>query len=290
MKGESSILISGILYGTAGVLIKMAMSGTSSVNLLFFRLSISALVGFLILLVLEKGKSFKLNKQEVLSFIVIGALTILGMGLYIWALKYTSIANAILLIYLFPTITAFFAIHFLHEKITKFTWLALAVSFVGVVALVYPDLSSASSSMFGNFLALLAGFACAAVTILVRHEDRICSVDRTVFWPLAFAAILFLPMALLEGGTITFSRGVLFPLVALGILTAFARYGFTYGLKFVEAHTTAILGMVTEVIFSILFAFLFLGELIGLNTFLGGALILSAGLAAQIEMNRKVRI
>jgi len=139
MKGESSILISGTLFGTVGLFIKWAMAGTTPADLLFFRFAIAAIVGLCILLSIERGKSFKLNKQELFSFFILGILTIISMGLFVFSLSYTSIANSILLIYLFPTTTAFFAMHFLHERITRFTWFALAISLVGVVILVYND-------------------------------------------------------------------------------------------------------------------------------------------------------
>jgi len=145
-------------------------------------------------------------------------------------------------------------------------------------------------AMIGNFLALASGLATTATIILIRHEEKIVPVDQVMFWPLAFAAICFMPLAWMDGGAIVVSQTVVMPLLALGIITAFARYSYSYALKYIEAHITAILGMATEVILSIFLAFVFLGEGLGLNTFVGGALILAAGLSVQFELNAKTKI
>jgi len=108
MKGVTFGLASGAFYATVSLFIKLALESTNAIDLIFLRLSLSTLIAFLILVAIEKGKTFNVTFKELKSLAILGFFSMISYALYIAALNYTTVSNAILLIYLGPAITAFF--------------------------------------------------------------------------------------------------------------------------------------------------------------------------------------
>lgn len=290
MKGIASALTAGILLGSVGVLARFGLESAGPISLTWLRAIAAVFVTFLLMVIIDKGHIKRLTRKKLRRLVPTGFALGFSMLAFIAALNYISVANAILITYLFPTLTAFLAMCFLHERVTRFTWIALMTSFLGVGFIFYPDLTVGTGAMLGNLLAIVGAIFAASYVILARYDEKNCTVEEITFWPLVVSVIILLPFALMEGGgTLVMSTGALLPAVGLGIVTALGYFTYDLALKYIEAHLTAIFGMLTEVLSAIVLAAIFLGEWVGLNAIAGGALILLAGIMAQRELSIKAK-
>jgi drug/metabolite transporter (DMT)-like permease len=150
---------------------------------------------------------YMLLRRERLTFadgnwkpgLVVGVLFALEYWLLGEALRLTSASHAVVFLYSAPVFSALI-LHFLvhAEKMTALQWSGIALAFCGIAVAFLgpqtPDLvDEASSSMLGDLLALLAGAAWGATTVVIRTSRlaRI-SATQTLLYQLVVAFVLLL--------------------------------------------------------------------------------------------------
>lgn len=150
---------------------------------------------------------YMLLRRERLTFadgnwkpgLVVGVLFALEYWLLGEALRLTSASHAVVFLYSAPVFSALI-LHFLvhAEKMTALQWSGIALAFCGIAVAFLgpqtPDLGNeASSSMLGDLLALLAGAAWGATTVVIRTSRlaRI-SATQTLLYQLVVAFVLLL--------------------------------------------------------------------------------------------------
>jgi len=261
------------LWSTAGLFIKMmdwqpfAIAGARS------------LIAALFLWAVIRRPRFSFSKVQVLSALAYAATMIL----FVFANKHTTSANAILLQYGAPVYVAILGSILLKEKPRLEHWIALAMVCGGMV-LFFMD-SLGGGHLLGDLVAVAAGITFAFNIVLIRKQKDGSPLESLllghIFTALIAGAIsLFLPAPVITAKAI-------FAISALGIVQiGVAAILFSYGIKRITA-LESILTAVIEPLFNPLWVFLATGEVPGLRSLSGGAVIIAAVLASSIVSVRR---
>lgn len=102
--------------------------------------------------------------------IAVAATNTLANISYIGAIVETSAANVVFITALIPVITACLSRIFIGERVHPVTWLATALSFLGVAIIVSEGISS--GHVFGDALALVSAICTAAAFTIIRASGK----------------------------------------------------------------------------------------------------------------------
>jgi drug/metabolite transporter (DMT)-like permease len=127
------------------------------------------------------------------------ATNTVGNITYIGSIVETDAANVVFILALTPVLTGLFSHLFLRERIHRFTWLAAALSFLGVAIIVWDGLHS--GELFGNLLAFACACCTATAFTIVRSSGKnvatslaigslISAAVALLFFPIDFASLL----------------------------------------------------------------------------------------------------
>jgi drug/metabolite transporter (DMT)-like permease len=200
-----------------------------------------------------------------------------SLGFQFVGTKLSTASNGALVTSTTPAFVLIFAAWLLREPVTRRRLLALAISTLGVLAVIDPLQAQLSSSMFlGNLSLVAAAMTWALYSVLVRKVTR--GLDTVSVSLVAFfgGLLITVPAGAWENATIgigtitpTIFGGILF----LGIIsTALAMYLWNYAFAALEAGAASLTIFAQPVVGAGLGA-LFLGERLTPLYLLGGLLI-----------------
>jgi len=267
---------SALFMGTIGTI--SAYSGLGSETVTFFRLFLGCL--FMTLFLVFR-KDWKLIRISFSLPLVLSGLCLAGFIVtYIQSMKYTSMANAIVTIYLAPLVASL-AAHFLFgEKLNSYSFSLICLSLAGFLIMKNGSGSEAGSSgshpVLGISLALGAMLLYAMYIIVNRVIPAGIHVYTRTWNQFFYGALLMLPFSiiyraaltpvqagwLIMAGLVPGFFAILLAVIALNRLPASVFGTFAY----LEPITVIVLGWVL------------FGENLGLLQMAGGALILAAGI------------
>ncbi len=256
--------------------------GVDIYTFLVFRFGISAIMMGTIMLL--RREAFPKGKT-LLMLIGMGAIGYVGQSFsYLTAIRYASAGLVALLLYLYPIFVAILSSIFLHEKITPYVVIALAVALAGTALTVSPE----GGQLPGILLALFAASIYSVYIIVgsqVIHQVSPWQSSTVIF---ASAALVY--------GTITIFSGPHLPATAAGwqaiagvivIATVIPVITFLAGIRIIGPTNASMLSTIEPVVTVILAAFLFKEKLSPITLF-GGALILIAVIMITRHELRKV--
>jgi drug/metabolite transporter (DMT)-like permease len=249
--------------------------------MIFFRLLFATVFTFLIFAVIDFKKMIKINKKELGHQAIIGLFMTSAFTLYMAALLYAPVANVALINSIYVLIVPLLAFVFLREKLSYRLAIAVVIALLGAVILN----PFASGFLLGNSIAFIQAFIFAGMLVYMRKEEKHQDVG-TVFWFFLFATLFSAPLLAVQG--IGDVLGNLNNLLMLAFISTTLPYTLlAYGLKKVDASTSSILTLVTFPLASIIFAYLILEEVVALNVYFGGSLLIASGLITLWKCKQK---
>jgi drug/metabolite transporter (DMT)-like permease len=209
------------------------------------------------------------------------AVTLVG---FVVANRLTTSANAIFLQYSAPVWAALFGWLICHERPRAKHWACLAAMLLGMACFFGGSLAAAKgpAAFWGDALAVLTGVAFGATSVFMRKAKSGDAADCLLLAhglaALAASPWLFLyPPANLDAAS----------LAAIGFLglaqVGLASLLFAYGIKRLPA-VEAVLICVLEPVLNPVWVLLFVGERPSASAFLGGAIIVCAVVASQVQL------
>lgn len=206
---------------------------------------------------------------------------------FVVALNHTTVANILLIQAGVPLIAALIAWILFRERVSGPTWLAIAVVILGVGVMVSESFTGKVSPI-GDSLALVIAFCFAIATVITRRYSHV-RMAPAVCLGTVIAAIL---AALMTSGfaTSTLDMGILFAFGALNLGLGLAL--FVTGARLVPSPVAALIGT-AEPMLGPLWVWLFLNEIPGVSTLIGGGIILTALMAHltwQMLHHRRVMV
>jgi drug/metabolite transporter (DMT)-like permease len=280
LKADFLLLVTTFFWGVTFVLVKEAIRSTGVFVFLAQRFTASALILVCICLVMRRPFSHRFLKQGT----IMGLFLFGGYAFQTVALLYTTASNTAFLtglnVVLVPLIGAF--LYGQHA-----TWnmvLGVAMAAVGLYLLC-----TGGGWLFnrGDTLAIV----CAVSTSLHVIYTGKYATGSDVYWltaiQLGTVALLSILMALSLGDTILVWHPEVFDALVVCVLfaTVFAFIVQTAMQRFTSpTHTALIFCM--EPVFAALYAYVMLGERLGIPGFIGALLILAGMIISEIPKDR----
>ena len=270
--GYIKIAVAAIIWGSVSLLVRAL---DLPVLLMVFYRFLFAVVGALSILVFSRA-SFKFGTRKNLSLLILsGFFLTLNWVFFFYALVLTTVANAVLVTYTAPILVAIFAPHFLKEKLEWNTVISLVLAMTGISFILSPADLSMGKPLLGIIFAFGTSLTYASLVIIAKELLPGLPVLIIIFYQSLIAMVALSPFSLLGGGPKGFEAWFL--LIIMGIVhTLIAPYLYLSGLKVVKAQRAGILTYF-DPLSATIFAALFLGEIPGFYTLLGGVLIIAAG-------------
>jgi len=277
-----------ILWGLQQVVLKLAAPDISAVMQIALRSGLSALMVYP-MIKLAKGTSLW-GRDYLLAGILVGLLFAAEFFLVAQALRFTSAAHTVVLLYTAPIFVAL-GLHWKlpSERLSLIQWLGIACAFFGIVIafLFRPTASqaAASSALWGDALALLAGVLWAATTIAVRLTKLAeAPATQTLFYQLFIAFLVLLPVAFFMGqATIHWSVLSLTSLLFHTVVVSFASYLIWFWLlKKYLASQLGVFSFLTP-IFGMCFGVILLNEQLELNFLVGTCFVLMGVMVVSLH-------
>ena len=267
-RGILQLVASGFFLSTSGIALRI-IEQADGWQILFYR-SLALSVTILLILVFQKGSrvfdEFRgLEWNDCLLAVFLGT----GFVAYVFALLYNTVANALFIFSCAPFVAGFLGWILLGERVATRTWFAIGAAMAGLTVMVGSEL--AVSRYLGTLIALWIPIAYAASIIAVRsskRENMLAALCLAGLVSGGLSAIFVTDYALTLQDLIislylgVFQAGVGFTLVVLGT-------------RYIPAAQVGLLAMVEPVLAPI-WVWMGVGEVPGLATIVGGAIIFLA--------------
>ena len=267
-----------VLLGVAGVSLSAVFvrwATAPSLVLVFYRLAFSVLL--LIPLAIARRAEFRaVRRRELVLSLLSGVFLGAHFACYFEALRWTSIAAAVVLVDTEVLFVALASVLVLRRKLSRRAWLAVLLAFGGSVTVALADASGGASALRGDLFAL-AGALCMAVYTMLGVVCR-RRLSTTVYTWLVYAAAAGTALlAALAGGQSLTGWGPVNLLAGLGMAVFCTLLGhsvFSWGLKYLPPAFVSTVKLL-EPVFASVWGLLLFRERPGLQVVLGGGVILT---------------
>ncbi|MDJ1482640.1 DMT family transporter [Cytophagaceae bacterium YF14B1] len=285
-KGYVCAIVSAITYGLIPLFILPIKQIHFSLNVaLFYRFSISAL--FLLILLKYTKESLRINRSELMTFVVLGGLFAMSSDFLFLAYDYLSAGIASTILFVYPVIVALIMAIFFKERITLVTAISLIITLAGVYIL-----STKGSAFDINFTGLsiaLSSALCYSLYIVKVNKSKVrASGVKTTFFSLLFSAMYYLLKSLLWKESLLLPNvNLLLDITIFGLLTSVISITtLVYAIRYIGSTPTAILGALEPVV-AVLISVLLFHELLTLQLIIGIICILAGVLISIVFSGSK---
>jgi drug/metabolite transporter (DMT)-like permease len=201
--------------------------------------------------------------------IVCAALYATGSGAYMFALKYTTVANVVFIISIQTFFLAVMGYFFLKEKINFSTMIAIILAATGLYVMIGTKISGGSA--LGNAFAFVIPVAFTLVVIIIRKFHHIDMVPAV-----AVSGIFALVVGFIFSGSIAITVHDLILVFFFGALQYAPGFiCLTLGSRKTAAAKIGIFTF-TEALAGPIWAWMFINEVPPLGVFIGGGIIFLA--------------
>ncbi len=219
-----------------------------------------------------------------------GALFFIGLtaGItnvaYLVAIMEAEVVRVVLLFYLAPLWTVPLARVFLNEKISALGAFTVFLAMVGAVVMLWrPELGAPMPKNWHEWLGMLGGFAFALCNVLVRRETRATPEAKTLAGAIG-VAVVALPVSFLlaTSPVAAWPSQVLnhfWLIIIIGLVLMSSGLAMQFGLTKMAANRAAVI-LLFELIVAAIAAHYLANEISRLQDWVGGFMIISAGLLA----------
>lgn len=278
-------LIGGVIaISTGAVFIRLADDAPSLV-IAAYRVGIATVVLLPLSFIKARSELLNLSTADLKTALTAGLFLALHFAAWVSSLKFTSVANSVVLVNTSPLWVAVFAPFITREKIKRTVVLSVSMSILGVVVIGYGDYAPGGRALTGDLLALAGGFCTAGYLLMGRRLRQKLSLiayltvcygsSAIILWSLVI--VLDFPIWGFSGQTVA----ALFSMALFPQLIGHSCYN--WALKYFSTSFIA-LSLLGEPIGSTLLAYIFFHEGLTLLKIIGGVFILSAiYLAAKRE-------
>lgn len=202
-----------------------------------------------------------------------GVLGVAMIGAFVYGVRALPLTTAYTLFFVAPLIITLLSRPFLGEKIGGYRWLAILGGFAGVLIAMRPDVAGAAT--WASLAVLLAALGYAISAITVRVLARTDSTASMVFWMLTLIALG--AGALAAPGWVDVRPEHWLVVAGVGLVGALGQFAITEAFARGEASVIAPLEY-TALIWGLGLDALIWGELPGVATWIGAAVIVTCGI------------
>jgi drug/metabolite transporter (DMT)-like permease len=270
--------LAALTFSVLDLTVKVTVDHLTVWQLVFGR----CLFGLAATVVLARRRGLSAWGQERGTLLASG---VAGAGVVIlltMALRLLPLAEALILVYLFPAFAALTTPLLARERVSPWDWLWVAVSFAGAMAILWPGLARPVFS-WGHLIALGASLCLGLnLTLIRRLRAQRNAYSPYVYYCLAglglsLGPLLGQPQPLLPQGPLAWAGLVGTMVLALG-----ANLLSNKAVQFLSAPKVGVVLMI-EVVCGAVLGLVFFAEPLGPRLVLGGALILAGGVCLVLN-------
>lgn len=233
----------------------------------------AASMPFMLLPVLLRGRWRDLAPRRFPMHLLRGALQVMVLGGFIYAVRLLSLANVYAVFLSAPLIMTALAVPILKERTDRGGWVAIGVGLLGVLIMLRPSASGLIS--VGSLVALIAALGYAVNGIMLRVLTRTDTTASVIVWTIGLMTLISALIAVPDWVTLE-PRHYRW-LVLMGILAAIASYHMTAAFRSAPAAVVAPLEY-TALLWGIIIDRVIWGVLPSARVLVGGAVVIAGGL------------
>ena len=224
--------------------------------------------------IIEKVKFPEFNNSYVI-FLVSGIFFALDLICWHWSIKLTTVSKATFLSNLAPIVVIIFSLIFLKERFSKFFYLAVLLSMVGMLMLLGESFKFNKSQFIGDLLGVLTAVWYGSYIVTISQLRKKYNSTSIMFLSgMVTAAILLIVSILFEQSLIPQSLFTITIIFLLGFICQFMGQSFiTYSLAYLSASLSSLCLLIQPIAATVL-AYFFFQEKLTTIQFFGSALIL----------------
>ncbi len=167
-----ALLVLAAIWGYNWVQMKIAVQYASPFMVAALRITLGSLSLLLVMVALRKP----LKPQAIPETCLLGLLQTAGVYTFAtWALVSGGAGKTAVLVYTMPFWTVILAWILLKERVRGWQWVAIALSFAGLLLILDP--SSLTGTILSKVLALLAGICWAGGAIVAKQLQQKITID-----------------------------------------------------------------------------------------------------------------
>jgi len=215
--------------------------------------------------------------------LLIGLFSGISTGTFVFAIVYTSIANALVIISTGPIMIAIVSWFLLKEKSSLITWISMIIVFVGIYIVMFggfegylgrpPDetlgaVNTNKDALVGDIFALITAIMMGFTFTLTRKYKEVNMVPVNAIGGL-IAAILALTMA----DTILVPREVVPHIIAMGAILSVSFSLITIAPRYMPAAEVGMI-MPLETVLGTLIAWVWITEVPSIDALIGGSIVI----------------
>jgi drug/metabolite transporter (DMT)-like permease len=271
-----ALFVGAVTIGFSGIFVRWSETGPMATG--FHRMGIAGLFLALLPFLLPAARpqiAARTSRRDRLWLVAGGALFAADIAAWHPALLMTTISNATFIGNVSTIFVALGAWLIFKRRIGGLFVLGMAVTLAGAALLMGVSFTLAASRLLGDALSLVAAVFYGGYFLIVAHLRPRLPTFTIVTWTSLVCAVLLLPLALLRGETlIPPSWAGWAPLIGIALLVHVGGQGaIAYAFAHLSPQFTA-LGTFIQPVAAAVFAWLLLGEHLGLADIAGSAVIL----------------
>jgi len=258
-----------VILSPDSVLIRLVEEASPEVDswtVLFWRGLLYA-VGVSLLVFMKYGsKTIAEFKNIGKGGLVIGFFSGISTGTFVFAIVYTSIANALVIISTGPIMIAIVAWFLLKEKSSVITWTSMIIVFIGIYIVMSG--SFGGKNLVGDFFALITAVMMGFTFTLTRKYKHINMVPVNAIGGLIAALIAFV-----MANQISVPAEVVGYIIAMGAILSISFSLITIAPRYMPAAEVGMI-MPLETVLGSLIAWYFISEVPSTNAIIGGTIVI----------------
>lgn len=290
-KGMFFILVSGMLWGTMGFFVRHLIAiGLDQIQIIFMKMLIGMICISAFLLIKDRSL-LKIRLKDWWIFAGCGIVSMLGSNFcYYKAMEYTTLAVAVVILYIAPAVAMVASAFVFKEKVTPVKLAALFIIFGGCVCAGGLFSGQQTVTMVGLLLSIGSGLFFGFNGIFSRFAvDHCYSPYTTAFYNMLFCFLGTLPFMDFSGLIGAASGQMLLHSCGLGILCAAVPYVvYTVGLRYIDPGEAAMIAT-SELIVASFISVIVFKEPFTMWLFVGTAMIIAGICIMNYPISEKVK-
>ena len=258
-----------VILSPDSVLIRLVEDASSEVDswtVLFWRGLLYAAGVSILVFIKYRTKTIAEFKNIGKGGPLIGLFSGISTGTFVFAIVYTSIANALVIISTGPIMIAIVAWFLLKEKSSLFTWTSMIIVFIGIYIVMSG--SFGGDSLVGDFFALITAVMMGFTFTLTRKYKDVNMVPVNAIGGLIAALIAFL-----MANKITVPAEVVGYIIAMGAILSISFSLITIAPRYMPAAEVGMI-MPLETVLGSLIAWYVINEVPSVNALVGGTIVI----------------
>ncbi len=228
----------------------------------------------------SKNESTASPKATTLQqWLLLASLGVFGIGAMVLtaiSLQHTTVAKCMLLGNLTPIFTSLGGWLFLSKRFDHRFLIGMGIALVGAIALGLDDLGGEGGLLVGDLCAIASAAFRGAYFLVVEQLRSRFSSKTILLWRCATGSLILLPLALLtEGQLFPTTITALLAVIGLGLVSEGLGHRLLANSMKQFSSSFVSLFMMLEPLVGALLAWLILTEPLGMNTWMGFAVVLT---------------